>query len=114
MSELVEVRTDAGPVLFDSDNLTAVGPEQVGRRGKNIVAQLDQRLDDTLASVRPAADAVIRTFQPLAPHELIVEFGLRLDAEAGAVIAKTGLAGHFTITMKWAPDQAHPQQPSLA
>jgi len=103
MSELIEVRTNAGPVLFDSGNLTAAGPQQVSRRGRNIVAQLDERLDDALASVRPAADAVIRAFQPLAPQELTVEFGLRLDAEAGAVIAKTGIAGHFTITMKWAP-----------
>jgi hypothetical protein len=30
-----------------------------------------------------------------------VEFGLRLDAEAGAVFAKAGIGAHFTITLNW-------------
>src|SRR6266851_4720605 len=98
MSEMVEVSTEAGAVLFDSENVAAVGPQRVARRGGNVVAQLDERLDDALASVRPAADAVIRTFRGLAPDELTVEFGLRIDAEAGAVIAKTSLGGHFSVT----------------
>jgi Trypsin-co-occurring domain 1 len=105
MSELIEVSTDAGQVLFDSENLAAVGPQRVSRQGSNIVVQLDERLNDALATVRPAADAVIRTFQTLRPHELTVEFGLRVDAEAGCVIAKTSMAGHFTVTMKWSPGE---------
>jgi hypothetical protein len=113
MSELVTVRTDAGQVFFDSDNLGKVGPERVSRQGKNVVAQLDERLDDALASVLPAAEAVIRTFQAIAPQELTVEFGLRIDAEAGAVIAKTGISGHFTVNIKWTSDKAERPLPDV-
>jgi hypothetical protein len=104
MSELIQVTTDAGPVLFDTEDLVTAGPEQISRHGKNTIVQLDERLDDALASVRPAAQAVIHSLRSLTPQELTVEFGVRLDAEAGAVIAKTRLAGHFTVTMKWDPD----------
>ncbi len=33
---------------------------------------------------------------------------------AGAVIARTGLVGHLTVTMKWRPSQARPPQPTTA
>jgi Trypsin-co-occurring domain 1 len=111
MSELIQITTDAGPVLFDAEDLATAGPEQISR-GKNTIVQLDERLDDALASVRPAAQAVIRSLRSLTPQELTVEFGIRLDAEAGAVIAKTCLTGHFTVTMKW--DSTHVPPASLS
>jgi len=35
-----------------------------------------------------------------------VEFGVRLTAEAGAVIAKSSVEGHLTVKLTWRDDQA--------
>lgn len=35
------------------------------------------------------------------PDEMAITFGVWLDAELGAVIDKTGLAGNFEIKLTW-------------
>jgi hypothetical protein len=35
------------------------------------------------------------------PEAVEVQFGLRLNAEAGAVIARTQAEGHLQITLSW-------------
>ena len=102
MSKLVQVPTQDGPVLFDVDEIPS-GPERVSRRGANVVVNLDERLEEALASARPAAQAVLDAFKAISPDEVSVEFGLRIDAEAGAIIAKTGASGHFVVALKWSP-----------
>lgn len=87
-------------MLFDVEEVPA-GPEQVALKGKNAIAELDASLEAALASARPAAQAVINTFKALSPAEVKVEFGLRLDAEAGVVIARTGVSAHFTVSLTW-------------
>ncbi len=101
MRTLVEAQTALGSVKFDVDDVEGVGPENVSRRGGTVVAKLDESLDDALASARPAAEAVIDTFRALSPDAIAVEFGLRVDAEAGAVIAKAGVGANFTVTLNW-------------
>ncbi|MGV9311302.1 CU044_2847 family protein [Streptomyces sp. NPDC003691] len=39
------------------------------------------------------------------PSELTIEFNVRLNAEAGAVIVGNADDGHFRITAVWAPDR---------
>ena len=107
---LLEAPLTTGVARFDVDaqEVAGVGPERVSRRGQATVARLDSSLDEALASARPAAEAVIATFQALTPDELSVEFGLRLDAEAGAVFAKAGVGVHFTVTVKWTASAPQP------
>lgn len=38
------------------------------------------------------------------PDEVQVEFGVKLSAQAGAVIAKTGVEGHLKIKLTWTRD----------
>jgi hypothetical protein len=98
---LAEAQTADGTVTFDIDDVTGVGPERVSRNGDTVVAKLDESLDQALASARPAAEAVVNSFRALSPNAIAVEFGLRVDAQAGAVFAKAGVGAHFTITLNW-------------
>jgi hypothetical protein len=108
VSKLVQLRSEHGPVLFDVEEISA-GPERVSRRGTNVVAELDENLETALAAARPAAEAVVVALKALSPDEVLVEFGLRMDAEAGAVIAKTGVSGHFAVSLKWSrADEGEP------
>lgn len=49
-------------------------------------------------------------------NAITVEFGLRLDGEAGAVFAKAGIGAHFTITLNWsrADQTPTPAKPTVA
>jgi hypothetical protein len=103
---LAEIKTATGTVKFDIDDvdLTIVGPERVSRKGQTLVAELDMSLEQALASTRPAAQAVLDAFRSLSPDHVSIEFGLRLDVSAGAVIAKAGIEAHFTVTLDWDPE----------
>jgi hypothetical protein len=101
MTQLVEATIDNGSVLFEVADATTAGPQKVARHGGNTVATLDQSLDAALASVRPAAEKVLHTFTGLGLDTCQIEFGVSLDAQAGAIIAKTGASAHFTITLAW-------------
>jgi hypothetical protein len=61
-----------------------------------------------MSSMRVMADKVSRTIHEMEadsrPDEVKVEFGLKLEAEGGAVfpmVAKTTAGGQFTISFKW-------------
>lgn len=100
MATIVQVPTaDDTVVYFEVDEVAITGPERVSRGG-HVLTELDVRLDQALAMVRPAARSIVDALAELDPEELTVEFGLKLDASLGAVIAKTGLSGHFTVTLK--------------
>jgi hypothetical protein len=64
-------------------------------------------LDTAMASIHELADRVSTTVNTLIrkPQEVEVEFGLKLDAEAGALIAKTRMEAHIVVTLKWARDE---------
>lgn len=100
---LAQISTDVGTVKFDIDDadVTRAGPERVSRKGDTVVAELDESLEQALASARPAAQAVLDTFRAMGPGHVSIEFGLRLDVSAGAVIAKAGIAAHFTVKLDW-------------
>ena len=103
---LVEATTARGGVVrFDVDDATGVGPEQISREGTTVIAKLDEPLDAALATARPAAQSIIEAFRSLSPDEMSVEFGLRVDAQAGAVFAKAGVGAHFNVSVKWQPSQ---------
>jgi hypothetical protein len=38
----------------------------------------------------------------------VIKFGVKLDAEVGAVIAKTGVEGHFEVKLTWRAPTATP------
>ena len=101
MKTLAEVNTASGTAKFDVDDVTGVGPENVTRKDGAVVAKLDESVEEALASARPAAEAVVNTFRTLSPDSVAVEFGLRIDAEAGAVFVKAGIGAHFTVTLSW-------------
>jgi len=62
-----------------------------------------QTFEAALDKIRPAAQTIIKKLRSLhdAPDEIEVEFGLKLSAEAGAIIAAGGVGANYTVTLKW-------------
>ncbi|MEV8440582.1 CU044_2847 family protein [Actinosynnema sp. NPDC051121] len=87
----------------------ADGPEisPVSRSG-DVIRSAATSLDDALRHVRKAASTALANFREMdvRPDEVQVEFGVKLTAQAGAVIAKTGVEGHLKIKLTWTRDLA--------
>ncbi|WP_410596462.1 CU044_2847 family protein [Amycolatopsis sp. lyj-23] len=66
--------------------------------------------EHALREVREAAAAALTQFRDLGPDEVELKFGVKLDAQAGAVIARTGLQGQFEVKLKWVRDGAVPTE----
>ncbi|PWI13858.1 hypothetical protein DI272_06635 [Streptomyces sp. Act143] len=86
---LVEVQGDAAP-----------GVDRVGRLADG-VRQGAQSLDAALSSVRPALQSVVDTLAGLAPRSVTVEFGIKVVAGAGVVVARAATEASFTVTATW-------------
>ena len=87
----VVVEVDAGPATT-----------RVARR-EDLVLEAKVSFERALGAVKDAASAALGQFQAMArrPDEVEIKFGVKLSAEAGAVIAKTGLDGQFEVKLKW-------------
>jgi hypothetical protein len=101
MSSLTRFEIEGGGTVLvespDDDGITrATGrPEAIRNAAETYQA--------ALSGVRAAAMATLRelTGLPRQPDEISIEFGVRLDAQAGAVIARTGVEGHLQVSLLW-------------
>ena len=100
MAEVVRFAGPDGASLLVEVDDDAPGLERISRDSAGI-AEAGQRLDDALAAARPAIRSVIDSIKALAPDEYEVEFGVKLNAEAGVIVAKTAVEGHFNVKVHW-------------
>ncbi|HNK32254.1 MAG TPA: CU044_2847 family protein [Plasticicumulans sp.] len=65
--------------------------------------ELPRSVQEALARLQPLADAVLDTLSGLTarPDQVEVQFGIKLSAAAGAVIAKAGSEANFAVKLNW-------------
>ncbi|CAM5244295.1 hypothetical protein SALBM135S_05917 [Streptomyces alboniger] len=115
MTELMRWESDEGPVVVEVDSRDP-GFRSVSRRGESgEIHEVEGRFESALHNVRGAAVSALRTFRErsLDPDTIELEFGVKLSAAAGAVIAKTSTEGHLTVKLTWTRTvpQAEPSTP---
>ncbi len=98
-----EFTTDAGePVLVEFE---ARGLQPVSRDDSQLIERSQQALDSAMGTIKTMGHKIVTTIQDIdpadRPDEVTVEFGLTLNAEAGALIAKVGTEAAFTVTLTW-------------
>lgn len=73
-----------------------------------IVVKANESFETALDRVRWAAEGLLDRLTSLAspPDEVEVEFGVKLNAETGAVIAKAATEANFKINLKWTREKA--------
>ncbi|MFC8665717.1 MULTISPECIES: CU044_2847 family protein [Streptomyces] len=101
MAELVRFHGSDGASLLVEVDSVGGGLERISNRDRNGVVEAGRRLEEALATVRPALRSVVDSVRALAADEYEVEFGMKLNAESGVVIAKTALEGHFNVKIHW-------------
>ena len=100
MAELIRVPLDAGGSLTVEVDSRDAGVVKAARPGQ-IVAEAAQTLEAALASMIPGATAMVDKLRAARLSEVSLSFGIKLTAEAGAVIAKTAGECNFAVTLHW-------------
>jgi hypothetical protein len=100
MAQLVSFPSDAGPPLVVEVAESDYRVERVAREEGGI-AQASQKLEQALGRTMPTLRSVVNSVRSLAPDSAQIEFGITLTYEAGVVVAKTAVEGHFTVTLSW-------------
>lgn len=101
MTEVLRYEVGSGTVLVEAaDN--SFGVDHPARNEQGIL-DTGRRLEDALASVRPAAHAALEAMAELYPEQIQIEFGVNLAGDAGAVIARSSSEAHFVLRMSWTP-----------
>ena len=104
MTEVLRYEVGSGTVLVEAAD-DSYGVDRPARNEQGIL-DTGRRLEDALASVRPAARAALEAMAELTPEQIEIEFGVKLAGDAGAVIAKSSSDAHFVLRMSWAPAAA--------
>jgi hypothetical protein len=111
VERLVEFRTDEGAVVSVEGVEERPGSRLVSRRDGTV--QAARTFEGALEGVRAAASSALRVFRDgsLRPDGVEIEFGVKLSAETGAIIAKGTAEGHLVVKLTWSPGAAATEAP---
>ena len=113
MRRLIEYNlnsTGQTKVLVEADDPTGVPQGQVRVAAGGVAAeQATKAFDAALAGIKPIAAIVMRevTAAVADADEISVEFGIKLTANAGIIIAGTSAEGNCKISIKWSRGHGH-------
>ena len=112
MAELAQFPLNGGGVLVVEVEPPDSSIKRVMRGGtaEAAIATANATFESALQTVRCAAEGILQQLRSLAepPDEVAVEFGVKMNAETGAIIAKASTEANFKINLTWkkaAPDR---------
>ena len=104
MRHLIEFDLEEeGTILVEVKELSPEsGVVKAGRAGA-MVEKASQTFESALDKIKPAAAVIVSKLRHVAdpPDEIEVEFGLTMNADAGAFIAAVSAEANYTITLTW-------------
>jgi hypothetical protein len=107
MDGIVEFKTEDGTVIAVETVEDDSGSRLVSR-GDDGTVQATRTFEGSLQGVRAAAESALRVFRDgsLKPDAVEIEFGVKLSAECGALIAKSSVEGHLVVKLSWSPERS--------
>jgi hypothetical protein len=108
MKRLVEFHSEVGePILVEVEDVGLAGETRRGLSASAVVERAQTSFEDALDKVRPMASSLVGKLRAIGdaadnpPDEVQVEFGIVLNAEAGAILAAASAGANYTVTMTW-------------
>lgn len=102
MKNLIEFEIDGNPVYVEvEESEVPEGMRRVSRGGEGLL-KAEDRFNDAISRIRPAADALLNTFREMnTPDEIGLDFGIKFNARAGAIFASVDSEATFKVSLKW-------------
>jgi len=102
MKQLIEFPLEDGDAIWvevESDEPGGMVPATRGATSH----KAQQTFEAALERIRPAAQVIIGKLRALhdPPDEIEVEFGLKMNVKAGAIIAAAATEANYKITLTW-------------
>ncbi|NJM73018.1 MAG: hypothetical protein HC862_24325 [Scytonema sp. RU_4_4] len=107
LNRLIEYKIDdEHTILVEVVEPMPGGLAPVGRTA-DTVAKAQKTLSEAVDNVKPVAEAIIGKLSNLStpPSEIAVEFGLKLSANAGAILTAVGVECNYVVKLTWKEDQ---------
>ena len=104
MKRVIEFPLEDGTtILVEVEEERPSGTLDMASRADNLSRKASITFEKAMATVKPAAAAIIGKVRELGdpPDEIQVEFGLKLSAELGAYIAATGVEANYKVALTW-------------
>ncbi len=106
MTRLIDFQLDQQTTILveAADDGTPKGMQHVSIGGAT-AEKAKEAFDTALAGIKPIASSIMAQLKDAVADakEIEVEFGIKLTATAGVVLAKASTEGHCKISIKWAP-----------
>jgi hypothetical protein len=103
VTRLLDVPFEGGGSFIVEVDDERRGPVTRSGRQSDIVAHASQTFEQALDTLAPAFSTLVTKIRDAAgpPDEIHVEFGLKMSAEAGAIIARAGGEANFKVAVSW-------------
>jgi hypothetical protein len=110
MAELAQFPLNGGGVLVVEVDAADGSSKRVMRGGSSepVIATATTTFESALQTVRCAAEGILHQLRSLAqpPDEVEVEFGIKMSAETGIIVAKGTTEANFRINLTWKKEVA--------
>ena len=107
MRTLTSFSLEDNKVIWIEADEIALPAESAGEseasRIRNIATKASHTFQESIESIKPALNVLIKGLDKISdrPDEISVEFGLKVNAQVGAVIAASGVEANFKVTLNW-------------
>ena len=100
--EIVEFKTKDGIPIHVEVNVDERTTGVAGKGGV-IVDKTQKTFEDAISRIRPNAEAVIAGLGGIAtaPDQTTVEFGVKLSAKAGMILASSEAEANLKVSLTW-------------
>jgi hypothetical protein len=98
-THVVEFPSEYGPILVEIEG--SLGGALPAASTGQIAGKASQAFTDAVAGIKPIAKAVLAQLADLGPAEAAVEFGIKISANAGVVLASVASEGHCLVKLSW-------------
>lgn len=102
MTAIVELEIGDDIIKVEVDPPTKSGEVQAATADE-IAQRVRNSFDQALSIIQVSAERIISTINKLSetPSECEVEFGIKIDGEVGAVVARVHTGAHYVVKLKW-------------
>lgn len=116
MKRLIEFPLEAGgSIVVEVDEPEPEGGVVRVARPGEVAEQARETFEAALERLKPASNAIIGKLRSLSdpPDEVSVEFGLKMNAQLGAVvIASAGAEANYKVTLTWKREPRKGRKPA--